>query len=593
MADSNIPKLIKKPRPRSNRDLSYTNSTTLAPMVITPVYGEEVIPADRFKISTSFALDSMPMTNPFRGQMKVRLDFFFVPLRIYAPQLRSNNVTYTYEESATSSGADFKLPTVTIPRSSDENNPGILEASALGRYIHNNAVHPGSLLDHLRYPFGYVNTAVNMKNGKSFYALPLLGYWDIVRNYYVNPQEEFLYVIGASSGSDSVDGHQSLVNWWHLSDLNSLFINQTDFTKVANKLVGWNDSMNALDSFGPFVNSHTVSQGGMALRTYLPDYFSNYIGLESYQNILSNQSLITVVDGNVSVQQVTMSTRLTRMAEDYLAGGGRISEYIRSTFCVRPDSSLDIPQLIGSITTTFDFKTISNTAGTSSTVDEVVANQRMFLGGAAARGGSYVKDRTLYFESGGEYGYILGLASICPIPDYAGGTPKVLERRYFSDIYDPHMDRVGYEPIRQSQYYDGAYVDPAESLGLVNYDNFKPEDVSLAYQPAFMEYLTRYNEVHGEYLSTLSQWSLFRDFARSRNNSTVGNIGNPWKNMISGVLPPTNGITPTTYGLPSQQYYPFVDTSRLAPNIVGTFYFDVSCKRTKSKQLSPVLEQLV
>lgn len=558
-------------------------------MCLHPVYQEEVIPADRFELSTSFALDSMPMTNPFRGQMKVRLDYFFVPLRVYCPELRSNNVTYSYGDSQ-GAGADFKLPTVVIPRYDIMPIPDESSAISVGEYIARNAVHPGTLLENLRYPVGYTNTSEISKEGKSFNAVPLLGYWDIVRNYYVNPQEENLYIVSGSAGGTQ----EPYARFMSLSELNSKFINQEDFTSVANYFVGWDSRMNGQDEFNPFYCSAQVNCGGLALRTYLPDYYSNFIGQKAYQQVLANQSLITVEDGNVSVQQVTMATRLTRMAEDYLAGGGRISEYIRSTFCVRPDASLDIPQLIGSITTTFDFRNVSNTAGSAS-ADPSIVNQRMQLGGQVARGGAYIKNKKLYFESGAEYGVILGIASVCPIPDYAGGTPKFLERRYFSDIYDPHMDRVGYEPLRLSQMYDGPYRDSntINAINVLPQDVWKAEDQSVFYQPAFMEYLCHPNEVHGEFVSTLGSWTLLRNFSTSAGLNSASNIGNFWKQLTDGNIPSDKGISGTTYGLPSFQYYPFVDASRLAPNITGTFFFDVNVKRTKSKQISPVLEQFV
>lgn len=68
---------VDKPK-RNAFDMSFQNNLTTKFGVLKPVYCQEVIPGDSFKIRPDFALRFLPMVFPVQTRMKAHLHFFYV-----------------------------------------------------------------------------------------------------------------------------------------------------------------------------------------------------------------------------------------------------------------------------------------------------------------------------------------------------------------------------------------------------------------------------------------------------------------------------------------------------------------------------------
>lgn len=114
-------------------------------------------------------------------------------------------------------------------------------------------------------------------------------------------------------------------------------------------------------------------------------------------------------------------------------------------------------------------------------------------GNAVSAGGKYIFDRS--FE---EYGWIIGLMSIMPKPDYIQGIPKMFLRRDIYDYYWPQFAKIGEQPIENQELY----FSPTSTNN----------DGTFGYTPRYAEYRFRNNRVCGDFKDTLKFWTLARDF---------------------------------------------------------------------------------
>lgn len=142
--------------------------STMASGVLTPCFVEVGLNGTTFDIDINALGHTIPTIAPLFGSFKMQVDVFACPVRLYQGLLHNN---------ALNLGLDMKsvlFPTITIPIS---NNRGKEKTST------------SSLLNYLG-----IKGINNDKN--EFNAIPILAYYDIVKNYYINKQEDYAKVIG-------------------------------------------------------------------------------------------------------------------------------------------------------------------------------------------------------------------------------------------------------------------------------------------------------------------------------------------------------------------------------------------------------------
>lgn len=169
---------------RSTHDLSSICRTTMAPGVLVPTLKLKMLPGDTFPISTRCHTLTHPTIGPLFGSFKQQNDFFFCPDRLYQAMLHNNTLNIGLDMK------QVKYPTYSINLTSF-NDSKKMEGSN-GSLI--KMIHPSSLLSYL----GYKNLKINANSGiYTGNATPVIGYFDIFKNFYANKQEKNFYMIGA------------------------------------------------------------------------------------------------------------------------------------------------------------------------------------------------------------------------------------------------------------------------------------------------------------------------------------------------------------------------------------------------------------
>lgn len=193
-------------RHHSTFDLSFTNTFSFDPGPVAPVLCQEIFPGDFVRVNDSTSITTAPLKSPLKGVFEQEIAYFFVPLRLYQQLFDTNRQTFS---------ASAPFPTCFRPGIVFSDNPGINDgessSSAGGVVPANFASAPGSLVEFMNtYPaytlngYAVVNAANDTSSG--FPRFPdmvmnefkFISYYDIIRQYFSDPQVPYVPVIGPS-----------------------------------------------------------------------------------------------------------------------------------------------------------------------------------------------------------------------------------------------------------------------------------------------------------------------------------------------------------------------------------------------------------
>lgn len=540
-----IPKLIVSKKPRSNFNLQRVNRITAAPGLAIPVLTEDVLPDDTFKLDIESLIKTMPMLSPVLGSFKVSFHMFFAPWRLYSKTLSSNAVR-NRKGTGSLGVSTLPLPYFLLPNK-------VSDLATMER----RGVAPGSLWDYLGYPVGFQN--LNATGNLKFSGFPFLTYWDIIRNYFVHQECGYFAHYPGASSNPRPDGYG-----WTSTDLGKLddFFEAVRATDGANIGTLWTTNTGTTFGLGG-------QFAGLACTTFMPDYFTNYLDNDLVARMNTTNRIIAEYDSDnseyyLTMDQIRYGNKMQKYLETSLLGGSRYSDWIRSNWAVELQLDSVRPEYLGSTSTWCNFQDVVSTSNAS---NPSVGSGESGLGDLGGRGFGYGKGkrRAFHFKENGTFMVIMTLV---PEVDYTQGIRKMHLKTNMSDTFVPALDGLGFQDISKSEYSVLGTGNTVASPFTWSNDPFK---VSLGKQPAWMEYMTAYNEAHGELTTDLSYWILARDFKPK---------------IISGSLTEPK-FSP--YVNPGDFNYLFVDTNPYAHNFVIQCKFDLLAKRQISKNIRPNL----
>lgn len=163
---------------RSSHNIGKIIRTSQACGTIVPYWCQIGLDGTTFYIDITTKVKTLPTTGPVFGSFKHQIDVFVIPIRLYIAALHNNAL-----------GVGLNMSKVLLP---------CFQAMSANTSIYENdtnrgQVNPSSLLSYLGIKgFGRSNVNQYMRR---FPAIFNLAYWEIVKNYYANKQEENAYVI--------------------------------------------------------------------------------------------------------------------------------------------------------------------------------------------------------------------------------------------------------------------------------------------------------------------------------------------------------------------------------------------------------------
>ena len=146
---------------------------TIGAGTLVPFMVEVALPGDTFDINLGCEIMTHPTIGPLFGSMKVQLDVFQAPVRLYQAQLHNNKLGIGMNM------ANIKLPQITLEATEAPTTP----------YDQDNyQINPSCILSYLG--IRGVGKTTDPDIERNFNAIPYLAYWEIYKNYYANKQEE-------------------------------------------------------------------------------------------------------------------------------------------------------------------------------------------------------------------------------------------------------------------------------------------------------------------------------------------------------------------------------------------------------------------
>lgn len=507
-------KIPIKPAKHSRFNLSHDFKFSGDFGVLYPIFCEEVLPSDKFRISPTMLVKMAPMLAPVMHRVQARVHFFFVPNR-----LLWNN----WESFITGGENGLEAP------------PPPMLAHPKG-----NGFTIGSLSDYLGFPAG--DNAGS--EGVAFSTLPHKAYHLIWNEYFrdQNLQQPFDYGLGDGEDIGLKSDGLTPNTWDDFDKLHHVCWRKDYFTSAlpspqrgpeveiglagrapvsgyfttSNDLLTTN-LMSVTGSSAPIVNGlnadtlvrSTVKvtlNGSVFPKGSLFRVTQTYPNSTSPDQVIlqpvswlspssptpSSNSLSADLSRStgVTIAKLRQAIKLQEYYELFARAGGRYIESLRSFFGVRPqDSRLQRPEFLGGGIVPIQIgEVLQNSASTTTSPQANMAGHGIAFGKAA--------NVSKFFT---EHGWVIGLLSILPDASYQDGLPRKFSRSTRFDYFWPQFQHIGEQAILNKELY---------------YGNSNP-DGTFGYTPRYSEYRYIPSRVAGDFRTTLNFWHLGRLFGSS------------------------------------------------------------------------------
>ena len=526
------------PKPNhSNFNLGRKNVISADVGYLYPVYVEEVLANSYKRLDVEALVQCNATVAPVMSGFTTKLEAFFIPTRIYHQHLLNNDRANNYDD-------DFPLHYFPWLHYNDTYTLKGGSTTNIGRVrLYNDC---GSLLDYLgMFPSGWNSLSwTNTGTSINITAYPFIGYFDIFRNYYANPYDEqipfrvdndaFSYV--SFSAQARADGNVNLkqfdtfVNRVRAQSLNAagsptavnVFNLFNDVMTYSRAVTSGDNSTQFYTTSVPLFSNGNVDyysnnglHFGLLRRTYKDDYFNARISSDFVQ-YLKEQSRVKVNDsGEFDITQLRLANRIAKYVDKLGFSDSRFGTWLKVHFGTRLNDRMDIPQFLGSISSTVAFDDIISNAQTGES-DVITSNEA--LGSRAGLGSGYIKNKGSFFEfKAVEPGYIIVLFSLVPNVTYSQGIKKMYLRQRFSDIYTPEYDAIGYQDLHTVELSAVGYAVDRSTISSSAINGplqFGDYNKVVGKQPSWLEYMTSIDESHGlvQDFTQYGYWTLNRPF---------------------------------------------------------------------------------
>lgn len=450
---------IKLPLPKKSKfNLSHDHASSHCIGTLDPVLCEYLPTNTDVDLSIQNVVRTSPAICPVFGSLRQDYHIFFVPLRLFVPSMRMNNL-----ESETS---DVFIDT-DLPRWSNNN---VSPATGVTPKIHET-----SLMARLGY-------GVNSTGGtESVYIspIPIWGYNSIFYNYFANRQVSLFrgYVgIDAQYNSSKVTS-PVLSSDMNLDSIRTSLLSAQNTGSVA--------AGNYLSQQISYLYANYF-RGGLLCRSRGSDLFTTFVSNSSVTAARAFSKISTDTNGAITFDQIRTSSAITSFVERLIAAGGRYLDWLTVTSGVRTTHKCDIPEYLGSTSGDIVFDMITNVSGQD-------------FGDLGGRGQGGVSGRRHRFTNS-EPGFLMVIYSIVPRFLYPASVRPWVFAAHLSDLYNTSLDRLSWQSL-PFRLVDSSYNQ--SSSGLYGWSRTS----SLGMQPAWFEETSIPSRSTGLLATTLRYWT--------------------------------------------------------------------------------------
>jgi len=402
--------------PRSSFDCQSTHKTTFDAGYLVPVYVDEMLPGDTFRLNmTAFARLATPLY-PIMDNMHLDSFFFFVPNRL----IWNNWQKFMGQQANPSSSISYVVPQ---------------QVSPAGGYA------IGSLQDYMGLPtLGQVSNTGTVSH---------CAFWPRAYNLIWNEwfRDENLQ---NSVTVDTGDGPDNVANYTLLrrGKRKDYFTSALPWPQKGASVAL------PLGSSAPI----TVDSGAVNIGVKVG---ANWQNLQSFSStnpdVVRAGGAATGATGQLyadlsqataaTINQLRQSFQIQKLLERDARGGTRYTEIVRAHFgVISPDARLQRPEYIGGGSTSININPIAQTSGTNASGTTTPMGTLAAMGTALAHNHGFTYSST-------EHGVIIGLVAVRADLTYQQGLQRMWSRSTRYDFYFPAFATLGEQAVLNKEIY--------------------------------------------------------------------------------------------------------------------------------------------
>lgn len=211
------------------------------------------------------------------------------------------------------------------------------------------------------------------------------------------------------------------------------------------------------------------------------------------------RSLIDMASTGISIADLRQVNSLQRWLEANMRKGLRYKDQMQAHYGINISyDELGMPEFIGGVSEDIRVNMVTQTTPTKGTGANDPARPLGSYAGQASCVGTSNHEIDKYCD---EHGYIIGILSITPVPNYSQLLPKHFLKRNILDYYFPEFGNLGFVPIKCNEVCPVQTKAAGDDLNGV-----------FGYQRAWYDYLASVDEVHGEFRKSLRDYLINRVF---------------------------------------------------------------------------------
>ncbi|QKI28932.1 VP1 [Kummerowia striata gokushovirus] len=465
--------------PRSVFNRSHQFKTTFNSGLLIPIYVDEALPGDSFKLNvTTFARLATPVV-PVMDNLYADVFFFFVPNRL----IWNNWERFNGAQDDPGDSTDFLIPTMVSPAVTG------YDVETLSDY------------------FGIPTGVPGLQHSSMWHRA-----YNLIWNEWFRDQNlQNSVVVDKDDGPDSPSDYVLL----RRGKRHDYFTSALPFTQKGPSVelpLGSIAPVYRVDNASPWKvynsssQTQTPSTSAIGVGTSGANQFlQSQAGAAPFVSLDPNGGLYTDLSSATAstINQLREAFQLQRMFERDARGGTRYIEILKSHFGVTsPDFRLQRPEYLGGGSTMVNTSPIPQTSSTDATTPQ----------GNLAAMGVFSHHGVGFRKSFVEHGVILGLLSVRADLTYQQGLNRMFSRLTRFDFYWPALSHLGEQAVLNREIYAQGSVNPSADAGVFGYQERYAE---YRYKPSLIT-----GKFRSQYAQSLDVWHLAQEFG---SLPTLGN----------------------------------------------------------------------